>query len=202
MLRKAAKCFALFAGFGLFCWAQAETVTISDFQVGNSWTWSYSEKTDDEWGTPYLFETYSVKNRIADIVQIEMSSSTDLNSQGQAHHFFIVDLGDCQNVGSHIGRLNRMKIQFYTRTGSEAWQRVSKKHFALAFTEKFNCLESKMNRNEQSFQSPVFDDIDLFQWRSLKVHSWYSSVGQTAGVAVLRYTRNYKMELVKKETSN
>lgn len=182
----------------------AEGVVSEDFSIGNQWTWAYSEELHDVWQEPYIFETYTVVNRIGSLAQIEMSSSDKLSLTGEPHHYFVVDLEDCFRVRGHVGRLNKLKIQFYTRSHSDRWELVSRRHPGLAFTEKFNCLDSKLPRKQQTYESPLFGTLDLFQWRGLKVHSWYNASEQEApGVAILRFTRNYRMELVKRnQTQN
>lgn len=170
----------------------AQVVDIESFQEGSFWTWSYSESTDGVYASPYLYETYEVTQVMGSFAKVEMSSGPSAGIRYEPHHFFIIDLLQCSDVKRGLGRLNGLRVHFYSKSFGD-WELLSRKHDGLVFTEKFNCLENSIARKSKVFDLASYGSVELFQWQGLRIKSWYD---QADGVAKVRFSRNYKMELV------
>jgi len=178
---------------------QEFTVAPERFYEGAAWVWSYSEKKEDssEYQKPYLYEKYEVVKNQKGLITIEMSSGPDPTNFKSAHHKFIADVEDCLERGSTglESKLRSWKIAFYTKSIEKKWSLVDKRFKNLAFTEKFNCfsflnsgMAKKINFKEES--------LVLYRANLKSIKTWYVfGDSSLAGVGVLRFPKNYKMEL-------
>lgn len=162
-------------------------------QKGAAWTWAYSERAGETepWASPYLYETYHVVDRVGDWVTVEMSSSDSLDKQKPPHHKFIVNVSECLAAGKKLIFFKRFRIQFYSKSFDGQWRLLSKKHKALAFTEKFNCFSGRFPYNVKGAQG---NQEPLFQWQNFASNSWYSfTTGDLQGVMLERHSHNIKV---------
>lgn len=187
--------------FSLAAHAEVSFVDLNSFQVGQSWTWLYSEKTKDQQWTPYYIETYRVHARHQDQVTVEMSSRAAGDPDiSPAHHKFIVDLKDCLKAEKDPHAQN-WTVRFYSKSLSGNWQLVEANHPNLVFTEKFNCRPEVLSE-------PVLTDVALWQGEPQRIFqfpvqpradsSWYfleakSLEGVTAR-KIFRPNGEFKME--------
>ncbi len=177
------------------------------FKPQTSFTWSYSEwnKKEDKWSKPYLYETYVVTKVDQNKVTIEMYSSESFDVKTEPHHKFTADVLKCKEIGEKgPNHLKRFKISFYTRSIEDRWTHLSKRFKGLAFTEKFNCLNSQKVSFTEIEAPADFVSVDsLFQWNSYEIKSWYILDDSTlTGVAADRYVKNYRMKLIKHNGSS
>ncbi len=171
----------------------------NSFEEGDFWKWSYSEFEEGEgrWKAPYLFEMYKVVEKSGSKVTIEMFSSEQIEMESGAHHKFEVDIADCLSLGAEVRTFKRLKIKFYTKSFSSKWELVSRRFKALAFTEKFNCFSGDKALRAYEEKDVLGRKMNLFRFNEKKLPmSWYSLTEGLEGVALLRYPRNYKMEMV------
>lgn len=167
------------------------------FEVGQSWTWAYSEKDKEtqQWLAPYLYEQYTLVAIDKNIFTFEMASSSSFPVESPAHHMFKVDLNKCLTSLKVFEKNKPWFIQFYSKTYSPHWELVSKSHSPLAFIEKFNCAASAQI---QSVEWLLVQQKEGFQFTK---PGWPSVYGRTtpyvAGVAILKnFREDYKFELV------
>ena len=185
--------------FSLALNASPPTFSKVQFKKGAKWTWSYSRwsESKDDFEAPYLFETYKVVDIDGEEVTIEMSSGDELNHEVPPHHKFVVNLADCLEAGKSLFRFKRFRIQFYNRNSSGEWKLVSKKHKALAFTEKFNCLSI-----DKPYHLDIIDLFDQsmsgFRWDLDDQDSWYGyrTESEWPGVLLKRSARKIRILFV------
>jgi hypothetical protein len=113
----------------------------AQFQLGHTWVWLYSQKSDVDW-VPYYFEKYKVVDRKGSILTIDMVSWKADGYEQAAHHRIVVNLRQCGPRGK-MPASRGLKIAFWTRSPKEPneWQLISRNYSHLAFTEKFNCFD-------------------------------------------------------------
>lgn len=179
------------------------TVTAAQFQVGNTWTWTYSElsRTTGEW-TPYLLETYRITESKPPLLTFEMSSSGGPGIFSEAHHKFIVDFSRCESAALDSKKKN-FHVEFLTKSYGNGWQVVSKYHKNLVFTEKFNCAgpitpAEFVTEKVWSWQSQP-TNVFTIDTKAKKETSWYFlAVPGLEGVAAYKLfepKQDYKFEL-------
>lgn len=177
-------------------------VQVSQFQVGQTWTWTHSELTKTGSWKPTLLERYKVTQVSGTEITIEMSSDPPSSqTTSHPHHKFIFDFSSCERARqSVVARL--WTVKFYTTSFNGSWTLVSATHPNYVFTEKFNCSTPTEREVVQSGTYEMEDgSYSIFHInRAVKEDtSWYLSdhpkLSGVLATKIFEPTQRYRAEL-------
>jgi hypothetical protein len=170
--------------FALFARAEVSLPTIraTDFQVGQSWTWDYTEAN----GKIYSTERYTVVDLQGTTVLLEIASDYNGGQNLKPNTRVKADVAKCLAAYSNPHQKKPWSITMYSHTAN-GWSEFEAPS-TLAFEEKFNCNPREYRKPSDQYltEYSVVDGVKVFQqklWRKL-VSSWFAQEGTARAVAV------------------
>jgi len=159
---------------------QVPVVSSEFFAPGRSWTWDYSHA---QTGELYSTETYTVVDRAADLVTIEMSTIFPGQGAYRAHHRLIVPVDRCLAAYRNPVQKQPWSFRMFYREQDGHWQETEPPT-TLAFEEKFNC--NPWINDSRSYLTIFRDGVNGAEfmhklWRTVET-SWFSGESVEAGV--------------------
>ena len=158
------------------------TVAVSDFTVGRSWTWDYTQGD----GTPWSTERYTVVAATGSVVMLEISSDYGGGQNLKPNTRLQVEVTKCLSAYSNSAQKKPWSFKMFSLS-AKGWSEFEAPS-TLAFEEKFNCNPREYLKPSDQYLT-VYSAIDgtrVFQqklWRKL-TSSWFAAEGPQRGVAV------------------
>jgi len=158
------------------------TVAVSDFTVGRSWTWDYTQADGKPWST----ERYTVIAVSGTTVFLEISSDYGGGQNLKPNTRLQVDIQNCLAAYANPAQKKPWSYKMFFFSSGH-WNEFEAPN-TLAFEEKFNCNPREYLGASDPYLT-VYSEIDgvpVFQqklWRRLSA-SWFAQDGSQKGVAV------------------
>lgn len=158
------------------------TIQVSDFTVGRSWTWDYTQAD----GKIYSTERYTVIDVRGSVALLEIASDYGGGQNLKPNTRVRADISKCLLAYSNRYQKKPWSITMYSRS-ENGWSEFDAPS-TLAFEEKFNCNPREYLKQSEPYLTvySVVDGVRVFQqklWRRLS-SSWFAIDGLERGVAV------------------
>lgn len=158
------------------------TVQVSDFTVGRSWTWDYTQAD----GHLYSTERYTVVGVEGSVVLLEIASDYGGGQNLRPNTRVQADVAKCLAAYSNPHQKKPWSITMFSLSAGR-WTEFEAPS-TLAFEEKFNCNPREYLQMSDPYLTvySVVDGVRVFQqklWRRL-TSSWFAAEGPERAVAV------------------